>query len=47
MSVVEDIRSEIGGILAENFTTREGARVPEPAEVQLGNDAVKLNGTVL
>jgi class 3 adenylate cyclase len=47
MSNLEDIKSELGGILATKWTTRDGSKVPDPEEVQLGNDAVKLTGTVL
>ncbi len=47
MTNVEDIRSEIGSILSGNWSTRDGAQVPEPDDVQLGNNAVKLVGTVL
>jgi hypothetical protein len=47
MSTLEDIRSEIGTILSGKWTPREGEKVPEAEDVQLGNDAVKLNGTVL
>ena len=47
MTNVDDIRSEIGTILAGDWTTRDGAQVPAPEDVQLGNNAVNLNGTVL
>jgi class 3 adenylate cyclase len=47
MSNVEDIRSEIGTILSGDWTTRDGAQVPSPEDVQLGNNAVNLSGTVL
>lgn len=47
MSNVDDIKSEISATLKGSWTTREGAQVPEPEDVQLGNNAVKLLGTVL
>ncbi len=47
MSIADDIRSEVGGILKENWTTRDGLKVPETADIELGNNAVKLDATVL
>jgi len=47
MSNVEDIKSEIGTILNGEWITRDGAQVPAPEDVQLGNNAVNLLGTVL
>jgi class 3 adenylate cyclase len=47
MATIDDIKSEIGGILRTNWALRQGQTVPEPEDVQLGNDAVKLDATVL
>ncbi len=47
MGFTEDLGAEIGKILAEKWTERDGAKVPDAPEVGLGNDAVKLNGAVL
>ena len=47
MSLGNDLRSEVGIILKTQWKTRKGNVVPEATEVQLGNDAVKLQGTVL
>lgn len=47
MTNADDIRSEIGTILSGDWTTRDGAQVPAPEDVQLGNNAVILTGTVL
>lgn len=47
MSIADDIKSEIGTILSGNWSTRDGEQVPSPEEVQLGNSAVNLVGTVL
>ena len=42
-----EILSEVRSILATDWKTREGQVVPEAEQVRLGNDAVKLSGTVL
>ena len=42
-----DLNSEVRKILQEQWSTRLGRKVPEPDELGLGNDAVKLEGTVL
>ena len=47
MSLGSDLNSEVGKILAEQWTTRDGLVVPEPEGLRLGNDAVLLDGTVL
>ncbi len=47
MSLGNDLRAEVGGILKTNWKVRDGNVVPEADKVQLGNDAVKLRGTVL
>lgn len=47
MSDWDDIKGEIGNIFTGKWETRDGAQVPEPEDVQLGNNAVKLEGTVL
>lgn len=47
MSLGNDLRAEISGILKTNWKTRDGNVVPEASDVQLGNDAVKLQGAVL
>ena len=47
MANVDDIRSEIGTILSGTWTSRDGTQVPAPEDVQLGNNAVNLTGTVL
>ena len=47
MGFTEDLGAEIGKILAEKWTERDGAKVPDASEVGLGNDAVKLTGAVL
>ena len=43
----EEILNEIKEILTTKWQTRDGIKVPEPEDIRLGNDAVKLNGTVL
>ncbi len=47
MALGDDLNSEVGKILSERWRTRDGRKVPESTDVQLGNDAVKLEGTVL
>jgi class 3 adenylate cyclase len=47
MSLADDIREEVQEILNTNWKERDGEKVPEAEEVKLGNDAVKLAGTVL
>lgn len=42
-----DVEAEIQRILKSKWTEREGEKVPESADIQLGNHAVKLDGTVL
>lgn len=43
----QQLEQEVKRTFRERWTTREGQKVPEPVDLQLGNDAVKLDGTVL
>lgn len=47
MGLGDDLNSEVGKILQENWSNRTGQVVPESDDLQLGNDAVTLEGTVL
>lgn len=47
MGLVEDYTEAVEDIFNQTWKTREGQKVPEPEDLQLGNDAVHLNGTVL
>jgi len=47
LGFIEDLESEVKGILHTGWNVRDGRQVPEPETVSLGNDAVKLDGTVL
>ena len=47
MSLVDDLQAEVKKIFREAWTSRDGQVVPEPEDIKLGNDAVKLDGTVL
>lgn len=47
MSLLNDVRAEVASILSTNWKRRNGTVVPEAENVQLGNDAVVLDGTVL
>ncbi len=43
----DDIKAEVEQILKTQWNRREGREVPEAESVQLGNDAVELDATVL
>jgi class 3 adenylate cyclase len=47
MSTAKEIRDEVARILATNWKSRDGQVVPDSDSIKLGNDAVKLDGTVL
>jgi len=47
MSTLDDIQKEVTDILKTDWTRRDGQVVPNTDDVQLGNDAVCLKGTVL
>jgi class 3 adenylate cyclase len=47
MKKAEEIIGEVKEILATEWSTRKGNKVPEPEDVSLGNDAVQIEGTVL
>src|SRR2546423_14938 len=47
MSFKTDLESEVKEIFESQWTVREGEVVPDPEDLQLGNDAVKLHATVL
>ena len=47
MSLVENYSKAVEEIFKEKWSTREGKKVPESEDLALGNDAVKLDGTVL
>lgn len=47
MSFTTDLTKEVETIFKTAWTTREGQVVPEAENVQLGNHAVELEGTVL
>jgi len=47
MAFSDDLTNEVKNILATGWKLRDGEKVPEPEEVKLGNDAVKLDATVL
>ncbi len=47
MALKEDLQKEVKQILATQWQTRNGQKVPEAEDVRLGNDAVKIEGTVL
>lgn len=47
MSFSDDLKTEIAKIFGDQWKTRDGQKVPESQDVQLGNHAVKLDGVVL
>jgi class 3 adenylate cyclase len=47
MSLGDDLKKDVAKIFREQWTTRDGQKVPDADDVQLGNHAVKLDGTVL
>lgn len=47
MALSEDLTGEVKNIFATSWQERVGQKVPEAADVRLGNDAVKLQATVL
>lgn len=47
MGLREDLENELADIFATRWEVRDGRVVPEPKDVQLGKDAVKLDATVL
>lgn len=47
MSLGDDLQIEVKKIFRDAWTTRDGMVVPESEDIKLGNDAVKLDGTIL
>jgi class 3 adenylate cyclase len=47
VALAADLQREVKTILSKTWTTRDGQVVPEPSDLKLGNDAVKLKATAL
>jgi class 3 adenylate cyclase len=47
MSLHDDLEEDVDAILRGRWDTRDGRVVPEPHDIQLRNDGVNLNATVL
>jgi class 3 adenylate cyclase len=47
MGLKDDLVSEVATIFRSAWEERDGEKVPEAEDLKLGNDAVKLTGTVL
>src|SRR2546428_6077871 len=47
MAFKADLESEVKAIFESKWTKRDGKVVPDPKDLSLGNDAVKLQATVL
>jgi class 3 adenylate cyclase len=43
----DELAATVNDTFAKQWTRRDGRKVPEPGEIKLGNDAVKLQATVL
>jgi class 3 adenylate cyclase len=47
MGLINDLTGVVSDILKTQWESRDGRVVPDAEDIQLGNDAVKLDGTVL
>lgn len=47
MSLKDDLDAQVKKIFKEQWSERDGKVVPEPSDLKLSNDAVKLDGVVL
>src|SRR5579884_487044 len=47
MSLLDDLKLETNAIVTKPWTRRDGERVPESAEIALGNDCVDIEATFL
>ena len=47
MSLGDDLRAQVKTIFSDQWTARDGQKVPDSDDLKLSNDAVKLDGTVL
>jgi class 3 adenylate cyclase len=47
MGLKDELKEEANGIFENRWTTRDGTVVPDPDDVALGNDAVKLGEAVV
>jgi hypothetical protein len=48
MALLDELRGEVKKIFGESWKAREGQVVPDPEDLNLGNDAVEFNrATVL
>lgn len=47
MALSDALKTDVTKILADKWTVRDGQKVPEPEDLKLGNEAVKLEATVL
>lgn len=47
MSLGDDLRAQVKKVFSEQWTTRDGQKVPDSDDLKLSNDTLKLDGTVL
>ena len=47
MGLQADLAQEVATIFKEQWTQRDGQVVPDPSDIKLGNDGVKLDAVCL
>ena len=47
MAFKDELVSEVAKFFEDIWTTRDGKIVPDPSDLKLSNDAVKISGTIL
>ena len=47
MALSDDLNSKVKEIFRTAWSERDGVKIPEPEDLKLGNDAVKLDAAVL
>lgn len=47
MALKDDLKADVAAIFKEIWSVRDGTVVPQPEDLKLSNDAVRLDGTVL
>lgn len=47
MALSDDLKADVAAIFKEVWKVRDGTAVPQPEDLKLSNDAVRLDGTVL
>jgi len=47
LALEDTLKQDIAALFDEKWEQRDGQKVPEPSDLRLGNDAVKLDATIL